>query len=89
MPTEYIVQCPVRVKVRSPGVQSGGRFCPQLRTWPCTALTDGMFQQRKCACISSQRTSIFLRWSFWQPGLPQSFLVSREVFGMPIRPQQV
>ena len=29
------------------------------------------------------------RWSFGQPGLPQSFFISREVFGMPIRAQHV
>ena len=23
-------------------------------------------------------------WSFWEPGLPQSFFVSREVFGSPM-----
>jgi hypothetical protein len=28
---------------------------------------------------------LWRRWSFGQPGLPQSFLVSREVFGTPIR----
>ena len=33
--------------------------------------------------------SIWLRWSFGQPGLPQSFFQSREVFGAPIRAQQV
>ena len=31
----------------------------------------------------------WLRWSFGQPGLPQSFLQSREVFGPPIRAQHV
>ena len=31
----------------------------------------------------------WLRWSFGQPGLPQSFFVSREVIGMPIRAQHV
>jgi hypothetical protein len=30
-----------------------------------------------------------LRWSFGQPGLPQSFFVSRKVFGTPIKAQQV
>ena len=33
--------------------------------------------------ISSQRASIFLRWSFGQPGLPQSFFISREIVGPP------
>jgi len=31
--------------------------------------------------------SRLLATSFGQPGLPQSFIVSREVFGMPIRAQ--
>jgi hypothetical protein len=31
----------------------------------------------------------WLRWSFMQPGLPQSFFISREVFGTPIRAQHV
>src|SRR5260370_35525990 len=35
------------------------------------------------------RATTWLRWSFGQPGLPQSFLVSREVFGMPIRANHV
>src|SRR6202790_1107928 len=38
---------------------------------------------------SSPRASTWLRWSFGQPGLPQSFFVSREVFGMPIRAHHV
>ena len=36
-----------------------------------------------CSIISSQRASIFLRWSFGQPGLPQSFFISREIVGPP------
>jgi hypothetical protein len=38
---------------------------------------------RAYSTISSQRESIFLRWSFGQPGLPQSFFVSRDAFGVP------
>ena len=38
---------------------------------------------RAYSIISSQRASIFLRWSFGQPGLPQSFFVSQKVFGPP------
>jgi hypothetical protein len=38
---------------------------------------------RAYSIISSQRASIFLRWSFRQPGSPQSFFVSREAFGPP------
>ena len=30
-----------------------------------------------------------LRWSFGQPGLPQSFFESREIFGTPIRAHYV
>ncbi len=42
-----------------------------------------------CSITSSPRATTWLRWSFGQPGLPQSFFVSREVFGMPIRAQHV
>ena len=38
---------------------------------------------------SSPPASTWLRWSFGQPGLPQSFFISREVFGTPIRAQHV
>src|SRR6266404_3230649 len=34
-------------KVRSPGVQPAGRLYPQLRTQPCTAQTDALWQNRK------------------------------------------
>src|SRR5206468_3855696 len=40
---------------------------------------------RTHSTTSSQRASIFLRWSLGQPGSPQSFFISREVFGAPIR----
>ena len=36
---------PLRVKVRSPGVQPAGRLYPQLRTCPCTAQTDALCQE--------------------------------------------
>jgi hypothetical protein len=35
------------------------------------------------------RASTWLRWLFGQPGLPQSFFQSREVFGTPIRAPHV
>jgi hypothetical protein len=35
------------------------------------------------------RASTQLRWSFGQPGLPQSFFESREIFGTPIRAHYV
>ncbi len=35
------------------------------------------------------RATTWLRWSFGQPGSPQSFFKSREVFGMPIRANHV
>ena len=39
-------------------------------------------------CVTVEgRASIFLRWSFGQPGLPQSFFISREVFGPPMAHQ--
>ena len=37
----------------------------------------------------SPRASTWLRWSFGQPGLPQSFFVSQKVFGPPKRAQHV
>ena len=48
-------------------------------------------QERKSHSFdpSPPRASIWLRWSFGQPGLPQSFFVSREVFGTPIRAHHV
>jgi hypothetical protein len=48
-----------------------------------------------CATYGSRaRTSLHyavtrLQWSFGQPSSPQSFLISREVFGMPIRANHV
>ena len=44
---------------------------------------------RAHSITSSQTGEHWLRWSFGQPGLPQSFFVSREVFGTPIRAQHV
>jgi hypothetical protein len=42
---------------------------------------------RAYSIISSQRASIFLRWSFGQPGSPQSFFfVSQKVFALPRAP---
>ena len=38
--------CLLRVKLRSPGVQPGGRLYPQLRTWPYTAQIDALCQYR-------------------------------------------
>jgi len=58
-----------------------------------TVITGGPFRanngSRAYSIISSQRASIFLRWSFGQPGLPQSFFQSREVFGPPKRGEHV
>ena len=36
----------VALDVRSPALQPAGRLYPQLRTWPCTAQTDALCQQR-------------------------------------------
>ena len=38
---------------------------------------------------SAPGASTWLRWSFGQPGLPQSFFVSQKVFGLPKRAQHV
>jgi hypothetical protein len=39
--------------------------------------------------ITSLPRATWLRWSFGQPGLPQSFFQSRDVFGAPNRGQHV
>src|SRR5438105_7531986 len=48
-------------------------------------------QQRKSRLFDHfvANSRALLRWSFGQPGLPQSFFQSREVFSTPIRAQQV
>src|SRR6267378_1035917 len=61
------------------------RFTPESRLRadiaPCPFRANN--GSRAYSIISSQRASIFLRWSFGQPGLPQSFFVSREIVGPP------
>jgi hypothetical protein len=46
-------------------------------------------EQRRPKSAANSRSHTQITSSFGQPGLPQSFLVSREVFGIPIRAQHV
>ena len=78
-------------KAASTAPQRHFRFAPINGHQPTGAA--GPFRanngSRAYSIISSQRASIFLRWSFGQPGLPQSFFVSQEVFGTPKGPTHV
>src|SRR5262245_49077767 len=60
---------------------------PTLEPWMHEVLNDSVQVHRIEGSASSQRASIFLRWSFGQPSLPQSFFVSQKVFGPPKRAQ--
>ena len=55
---------------------------------PCPKSAKGG-SRRSCSIISSPRASTWMRLSFRQPGLPQSFCVSRKIFGMLLRAQHV
>jgi hypothetical protein len=58
---------------------------PQKRKYRGHRRWSGSCQRR----ISSPRASTWQRWSVGQPGLSQSFFISREVFGTPIRAQHI
>jgi len=71
--------------------QSRFPLFPQQQTFLSPAVTSEKCQQRKSRSFDHfvANGRALLRWSFGQPGLPQSFFISREVFGMLIRTQQV
>jgi hypothetical protein len=56
--------------------------CTELVGMSCTELV-GMSPLPEVIRSLSPRASTWLRWSFGQPGLPQSFFQSREVFALP------
>jgi hypothetical protein len=63
---------------------------PQQQTFEDRAEMSVMCHKRKsplCSITSSPRASTWLRWSFGQPGSPQSFFfVSQKVFALPRAP---
>jgi hypothetical protein len=58
---------------------------PKQRTSPDRLGWSGWCQQRKSRLFDHfvANGRALLRWSFGQPGLPQSFFISREIVGPP------
>jgi hypothetical protein len=90
-PCGRILLSPKRCQVCEAGA-GGGLLWRKLRTSVGHRTSPEKCQRRKwplCSITSSPPASTTLQLSFGQPGFSQSFFVSREVFGTPIRAHHV
>src|SRR6266403_1228419 len=77
--------CPLRVIFRLRAASQPGPLIPQRTCGDCIGMSVSCHNRKSRSFDHLDHASTWRRWSFGQPGFPQSFFVFPEVFGTPIR----